>query len=600
MLFGSLRSAAVSRAEAHQPWGGAATGEWGNASRCVLLTDMTQVEPRDRLSKSLQNGMWKVIPYEMVAAEKWGKAPYDQADIHRGSMIWAAPEAAAPTVSLPLGSEGWYAIFVGLFSASEAASNVWLKLNTDPAPLGRSNGCRDYYGNVEEVFFKAARLTKDSRLTIRQMSGGFSSSCGITHVRLIPLTDDEIERIQADRGDRSNRRMTASIDGFSFMYAHSPRDAEILLAQVELFRNTDFGRLILHSPGADKVTYRSAAGGYLKGSHAEGFPRVGDRYFVESVRELDQKGINPERVLIDGAHDLGMEVHVAIRPAGWSFYEPFSDYWESPFFRDHPQWHCVDHDGTPVTRMSWAVPEVRRHLINILAERVRFGADGAHIVFNRGYPVVLHEPPVRELFREKHGEKPMGRETSDVRVIALWSDIVTTFFRELRARLDEGQVRRGDGRHLAISITVLGSEMDNLQYGVDVRRLVAEKLVDEILIYPFDFGARQAGYDLAFFKSACSPRRVRFSPALATHWPFEKQLAQAFSFAESGAWGITVWDESGGDVFEWSVRSRLGHTAETRRRVEQLDSSKPPRTYYYFHKLGSQIRDGRFPPFWGG
>ena len=53
-----------------------------------------------------------------------------------------------------------------------------------------------------------------------------------------------------------------------------------------------------------------------------------------------------------------MKVHVAIRPAGWSFFEPYSDYWESPFYQEHPEWRCVDRDGTPVDRMSWAVPEV--------------------------------------------------------------------------------------------------------------------------------------------------------------------------------------------------------------------------------------------------
>ena len=49
--------------------------------------------------------------------------------------------------------------------------------------------------------------------------------------------------------------------------------------------------------------------------------------------------------------------------------------------------------------MSWAVPEVRKHVIELLREQVRFGADGANVVFNRGYPVVLYEPPPRRCFR---------------------------------------------------------------------------------------------------------------------------------------------------------------------------------------------------------
>ena len=57
---------------------------------------------------------------------------------------------------------------------------------------------------------------------------------------------------------------------------------------------------------------------------------AGHRYFAEAVRELARKKINPVKVIIDGAHAAGLKVHVAVRPAGWSFVEPFTDFWETP------------------------------------------------------------------------------------------------------------------------------------------------------------------------------------------------------------------------------------------------------------------------------
>src|SRR5436309_10781980 len=105
------------------------------------------------------------------------------------------------------------------------------------------------------------------------------------------------------------------------------------------------------------------------------FAVAGHRYFTEAVRELARKSINPIKVLIDGAHDIGMKVHVGVRPAGWSYGGMMNDLWETPFYRQHPEWRCIDRDGAPTTRMSWAVPEVRKRMIDGLLEAVSFGAD---------------------------------------------------------------------------------------------------------------------------------------------------------------------------------------------------------------------------------
>ncbi len=571
-------------------WAGAIPNEWEDAAHATVLTDMSVCEPAAALSRTLKPGHWKVMPYEMVA-----NGP-------RGKMVWAAPRAGAPELSLPLPVRGWFAVFVGLFSASEAPTTAWLALDTDPAPVPRSNGRSDYYANSVEVFFKVAELTERSRLRISQAAHGFPSACGITHVRLIPLTPAEIERIKADRRDRAHRTMAATIDGFSFIYARSPRTVREWLSEVEIYRNTDFGTLLLQSPGADKVIYPSNVG-HMKGDGYEVFPRQGDHHFTESIRAMAEQKINPLKVLIDGAHDVGMNVHVGIRPAGWSFFEPYSDYWESPFYQTNPQWRCEDRDGTPVTRMSWAVPEVRRHMIDLLREQLGFGADGVHIAFNRGLPLVLYEPAARELFQAQHHVDPRTVPESDPRIRQWWADIVVTFFRELRTALDEEQQhRRPDGRPFALSVMILGSEEENLRYGIDVRRLIEERLIDEVFMDLWGFGATGKSYDLPFFRQVCDPRSIPFKPATASYWnagPYYT-LERMRSFYEGGASGVTIWDASIGDMLQWSVIARMGHVDETRWRLEQLKTAQPPDMLLRFHKLGEQILDGRYPPHWGG
>lgn len=578
----------AARAESYPLWAGAAVSDWEDAARALVLTDMGACEPSSALAETTQPAHWKLVPYEMQAGGLSGR------------MAWAAPRAQAPELSLALPAQGWHAIFVGLFSASEVPTTAWLALSGDKAPVPRSNGRNDYYTNTVETFFKVAKLSGTDRLTIAPAPHGFLSACGVTHVRLIPLTPAEVERIEADRRNVAHRTMAATIDGFSFIYARSPRTPREWLSEVEIYRDTDVGTLLLQSPGADKVIYPSRVG-HLKGEGYSVFPREGDHHFTESIREMARQKINPVKVLIDGAHEIGLKVHVGVRPAGWSFFEPYSDYWESPFYQKNPQWRCEDRDGTPVARLSWAVPQVRRHIVDLLCEQASFGADGVHLVFNRGLPLVLYEPPARKLFEDRHGVDPRTIPETDPRIRAWWADMVTQFFKELRIALQE--TRLASGKPPAVSIMVLGNEADNLRYGLDVRRLVSEKLIDEVYADLWGFGASsRRSYEFDYFKEACGVGFVPWRPSTASYWNDGPHytLDLLRSLCESGASGVTLWDASVGDICQWSVFSRVGHAEETRWRLERLPKSKPPDQLLRFHKLGGQIVDGRFPAHWGG
>jgi hypothetical protein len=563
------------------PWSSPNADAWANASRATLFTDISQYVPADARSAQMKRRRWKTIPYELKDGTK-------------GTMVWASPDTGAPPVRIPLKVHGRHAIFVGLFSGVECSSLAWIKLDRDPAPVPRQNTNTDYYGNLQDTLFKVAELKEDDVLQIAQQSTGYRSGCGVAYVRLIPLTEQEVAGLKADRSNRSNRRMTVTCDGFSFIYYRRPVTVESLLSEVEDMRDTDVETLILHAPGGDKVAFPSQYG-QMPGQAMDDYLVAGHRYFAEAVRELARKKINPVKVIIDGAHAAGLKVQVAVRPAGWSFVEPFTDFWETSFYKEHPQWRCEDRDGTPVTRMSWAVPEVRQHVLGLLREMVQMGADGTQIVFNRGLPVVLYEEPFRELFRKQYGEDARRFDDTEPRIAKLRADIVTTFMREMRQMLDEEQKRRGDGKRLRISAMLLGNEFDNAWYGIDVRRLVVEGLLDEVDLYPFDFGARKGGFDLKFFHDVCAPKGIPVRAAVA--YDLKTMTEMAVSHYDAGADGIAVWDAAGSDIRSWSVVSRYGHIDEVK---ERLKVGLPAQKYYFFHRLGNNVMDGRFPPIWGG
>jgi hypothetical protein len=240
-------------------------------------------------------------------------------------------------------------------------------------------------------------------------------------------------------------------------------------------------------------------------------------------------------------------------------------------------------------------------MIELLAEQVGFGADGAHIVFNRGYPLVLYEKPFCDLFHDKHGLDPNAVSDEDPRVVELRADIVMTFFRELRARLDEEERNRNDGRHIEVSVMVLGTNDNNRQYGVDVKRLISEELLDEVYIYQFDFGATKGpGYEAEFFQHASRTGSIPHFPTVDPPYDLKGQLLQALTLYESGADGLTFWDAGGVDVHTWAIQSRLGHLDEIRWRHKNVDVEKPPRSIHFFKWWGATRMDVRFAPYWGG
>jgi hypothetical protein len=371
------------------------------------------------------------------------------------------------------------------------------------------------------------------------------------------------------------------------------------LPEVEIYRHTDFDTLILQVGGADGVGYPSKVGEML-GQKLTDFPRRGDRFYAEAVAELARKKINPTKVLVDGAHNAGLKVYVGLRPAAWVHSQPISDFFNSRFYQEHPEWRCVDRDGTPVARMSLAVAQVRARLVEVLREAVGFGADGACILYNRGVPLVLFEKPFCELFNQRFHADALTVPEDDQRIVRLRAEVLTGFMREVRAMLDAEGRRRPDGRRLALSAFVMADEADNVAFGLNLRDWVAQGLVDEVFPYLQAGGTKAHRYDMKFFTEVCRPKSVRFRPTFVA-WSSPNLgavMEQALTLYDAGADGITAWDgNSGADCSNrWSIVSRMGHVEDLR---ESAAARPPAPITARFHKLGGMVLDGRYSPNWG-
>ncbi len=284
----------------------------------------------------------------------------------------------------------------------------------------------------------------------------------------------------------------------------------------------------------------------------------------------------------------------------------FEDYFTSDFYRKHPKWRCYDRDGTPVMRMSFAVPEVRGHLVDIMREVVtRYRPDGIEIVYFRGLPLILWEDAFCEQFQNRFGADAKQVPEDDPRLFDLRCEILTSFMGEIRTMLDEVQKSRSRSERYALSASVVHTRDDNRRHGIDVERWVKEGLVDQIGVFPWAFHASRKPMDLEWFAEITKGTGVELYP-VTIGWKqrsAQRTLSQALDHYARGASGILVWDPNpvgfyspdggysaahAGSYFRpreiyWPVISRLGHLKEIRSRLEE---SKPAPTHIPLKRYG--------------
>lgn len=564
--------------------------QWQHASDAELITDMTQCTPADALSKRRAHAKWKVFEYETAAFS--------------GQCLSVGRESSAAELTLKLDKQGWHAVYVGLSTITDlvrpAKNQLAVKFTGDPAYTRLTNRLdldsprRDV---LEEVFLGAADLSVNDL----HFSTVYQMPARIHFVKTVPLADAEVAAILADRNQKATRTSIATFDGFSWIHPFRPQDREDLAATFSAYRNSDFKTWWFQLGGADLVHHPTKLGN-LMGGHLDTFPRPADREYVESVRHLHSEGIDPLQVAVEEAHTQEAEILICLRAAGWKAAPPWEEFFMSEFYEAHPQWRCVDHDGTPTMHLSYAVEEVQDHLIDVYREALKRGADGAGFLFHRGMPMILWEEPFCRRFSEQYGEDPRQLAEDDTRVLSLRAEIVTEFIRKIRAVLDETSKQRSNpNQRLKLAVSTFSTLADNRKFGLDVQRWVAEGLIDQIGIAWFAYhtsGLKTKSGDTAWYSQITDGTDVKIFP-FYVGWKMDsatRLLSSVSRDYDRGADGIAVWDPNQfvnwqvGKHPYWPLVSKLGHRDQVRDGSLLFKSVKIPLT-----RLGENHYSRWFP-----
>lgn len=576
-----------------------------NSSAITYLFDLERCQPTTALSDTEKRHCWRKLDYKT--------------DTFQGVMLMGGRETEAPEVSYPLRVKGWHHVYVGMFNTAwrpYLEQYLWIKLKDDsafsvvymPSPSTTPWGVPSTDNNaghwIEEVFWKTADLTHQT-ISFQQPCrfivppgaeyGNVCKGVWVAYFKLVELKPEEVFHLQVDRKRKDTKRLFAYNDAWSFHYDRGetvPGEscAASVKAQLEPYRDSDFSRIYWDGALGDQCNYFTKIGRmWIRNDiKVESFVRIGDRLVVESWEEYIQKGIDPFQVAVDYAHEIGLEFHACYRPGWAAFYwpPPFDGYNREGFYEKHSQLRCVRRDGTLAPGLSYAFPETRRFVLSLFREMASYPVDGVCLLFNRQPPFLEYEKPLVEGFKSKFGRDPREIDAKDPQWLSYRSSVLTEFMRDLKRDLDVVARQRRRPRRIEISAWVLGSEEENLFYGLDLATWLKEGLVDTLVPYTsaehlFSWKlAWENPHDVEYWQNIVRGTNCRLAlNVMPRDLSSQEYKKKAHALYESGVEYLAFWDTAviGGQAS--NTLRRLGHAAEIAAEVRSgLIPDRTPKT----------------------
>jgi len=377
-----------------------------------------------------------------------------------GRLLFAGRGQNAPTLTFRPGLKGRYAIHVCAFgkrafhwpfgAKTYDGFGVFIKLDSDPHFTVLMTERSD--PSFEDLYFKTADLNEDSRIEI----GNFTLCSYLTAIKLVPVARPGLPKRKG--------ALVGILDFADDVPFAQPRH---LAAACAVRRHAEMG--------FDLIMWEAGNGTICEYPTKVGKPRDDDNPVVALLREYDVM-----RQAVDEAKRVGIPIY------GWSRLLRDPNRQEgvappTPFHAAHPEMVQTDKDGRPSWKLSFAFPEARRYMIDMLCEIAAYGMDGIFVDILRHPPVVRYDLPLVDAFQEQTGVDPRdmpGDGTEEW--LRFRCATFTQFLHDLRTALDA----QNDGRRYPIIVRTVDRPWRNLQIGCDVDRWLAEGVLDGLILAP--------------------------------------------------------------------------------------------------------------------
>lgn len=524
------------------------------------ITDLSQCQPSTALSHDQEQGKWRLIPYVSTEGS--------------GTMLAAASFINASEITLPLRTEGWHGIWLGVWNpafAYDGSPALKVRLSGDAAfrqlHQGGSPDSQEATF-LREIYYGDADLTGQD-LVIGKMNGPLGRSAFLAYVKLVPLPPANIEQVLKDRERTDTRNLVATIDGMSYFHYGEYSRSEHILEQVELYRHSDVGKVLWAVSYGDLTNFpASVPDARFVGDHnrqrystdaaANDYAR-GEKQMYTSLRTFAKSGVMPQQVAAEHVHGMGLKFDLMIR-LGMLGDLGFLDLADDGFVSKHPEYCQVLSDGTVVSKASYAFQEVQDFSCAIIRDALaQVDADGVNLCFVRGPHLLQYEEPVLSAFLEEHNEDARNVDVRDARLLKTRADIMTRYVRNVRALLDDIGAARG--RRLDLSVWVWPGNQGvwlggtPFEEGLDVKAWIREGLLDSVIC--------QEGVDEEYttLGKTSDCEFVLYTGYRGDKAMSPKTVTQAY---EQGVNAFAYWDMDAVQNFEehWNWLRRIGHRDE--------------------------------------
>ena len=529
------------------------------------LSDLTQCEPGDAISRDGREGTWTAVDYETHGAA--------------GTMLFATPASAAPQLRLRLGVSGWHEIRMGIFYGGGPGVSqdrfLCARLSGDAAfsRFGRESYSpkdgrypeRDLrWFDIAETIWKCADLTGQD-LVISRPPRGLMAACesNLAYVRLVPMREAAVAAWESEQPSARTKCLIGNYDGGSIrQWGVSTR--EDVLAEFAAMRDSDFDIALYAVAACSRVSYPS---------------KVGDVRRDEWALRREENGIDLLAEAIEAAHQCGVRLFPQNRLCGLNLPPTgHRDAHRGAFMAEHPEWLCTYHDGEPTRHLSLAFKGVRDFYVRLFREWVAdYRADGINVLFSRSMPFAYYEEPVRRAFEQTYGSDMRAVPPEDPRTWKVRATFVTQFLREIRAMLDA--VGQAQGRTIPNCYLVPHGNCqpgfpwqtaqhpldEPLHAALDCAGWIAEGLVDYLVlhlhIYQEHDGTPYREVIEEYARLARGTRTKIIADIYPRRLPPRVYRRNAMTYYEAGADGLAFWDSYNRycRASEWAFVKRLGH-----------------------------------------
>jgi len=543
----------------------------------VYITDLDKCKPNTVFHNNFSKDKWRIIDYETERLS--------------GKMLAASPEAKVPEIYYNLNKKGWHAVFLGIYGPTRRvmSDGIKVRLSYDDSrelitpEVGGLN-----FPIIDEVFWKYADL-EDQDIYFSHPEGGMQRGTYIAYIKIIPLTDKERRKVIENRNDPKTKRLIGMNDGFGIFYKKKPVSEEDIIEDIIPYKDTDFEKLYwCMGTGADVCTYPTKVG-EMFGANVEAFPRPGDRNIYESLNILNKKNINPIKTVIKYSKKINLKIYISLRMGAFACNAPWDEIFTGQFYKNNPNWRCMDRNGIEITRMSYAYQGVQDKMIELLMEIASYQPDGISLLFNRGGPFLLYEEPLVKGFIKKTGKDPRLLDEDNIKWLRYRAKFMTNFISDLRKHLDN---------NIKISAHVLNNKKENLFYGLDLNSWLKKDLVDELVAYPWQIDHKEGKeVDINYYNDLVKGSKCKlYLEVMPRSMKPSQYLEKAINYYENGADGLCFWDTFNRHPKrrEWSMIRRLGHKENLNKYVNEEN------VFYKSVKIKSinKIRVDKYPPVW--